>query len=105
MARTEGPPVALDDFFETVQDVNLSVDDSGVPENDSDPGLDSLSAVLVDDSAAEGLLLHLPDGAFEYEAARGFTGLDVVTDKVMDATRPWPLSEDPAPQEVRNAGR
>ena len=60
-----GAPVAVDDFYTTPVDENLSQDAPGVLENDSDPENDPLSAVLVSSSGASGMLFLNPDGSFE----------------------------------------
>lgn len=78
-ATAAAPPVALDDTYFTLIDDNLSVDAPGVLGNDSDPDDDPLTAVLIDSSQAEGVLLLAPDGSFEYEPAPGFAGSDVFT--------------------------
>lgn len=73
------PPVAVDDVYTTLPDEALSVDAPGVLSNDDDGDGDTLTAILVDSSQANGLLLLEADGAFEYEPAPGFIGVDVFT--------------------------
>lgn len=81
------PPVALDDGYVTLSNDNLSVDAPGVLGNDSDSDGDLLSAELVDDSQASGNFLLDPDGAFEYEPATGFVGIDTFTYRAYDGTQ------------------
>lgn len=81
------PPTANDDFYSTVLGDNLSVDDPGVLENDTDPESDPLQAVLVDSSGASGVLLLFADGSFEYEVADGFVGTDTFTYVANDGTQ------------------
>lgn len=79
MAYAAAPPVAVDDLYHTAPDDALSVDAPGVLGNDSDPDGDPLTAILVDSSQADGLLVLNDDGSFEYEPAPAFIGTDTFT--------------------------
>lgn len=81
-----GPPVAVDDAYETATGDNLSVDDPGVLSNDSDPDDDPLTASLVDGPLSGGVANLLPDGSFEYEPPDGFRGTDSFTYRAFDGT-------------------
>ena len=77
--QANDPPVAVDDEYKTTSDNNLSVDAPGVLGNDHDPNGDPLTAVLIDDSQATGILILYEDGSFEYEPEPGFFGTDTFT--------------------------
>jgi hypothetical protein len=73
------PPLAPDDFYETSQDVVLTVPvDRGVTRNDDPPDDDPLTAVLADD-VRHGVLTLDPDGSFTYEPHAAFVGVDEFT--------------------------
>ncbi len=82
-AVAQTAPVALDDAYMTSQDDNLSVDDPGVLDNDSDPDGDPITAVLASSGGTVGTLLLEPDGSFEYET-NGFVGTESFTYKAHD---------------------
>lgn len=89
--RTEGEeappnstPVASDDEFETVANVELSVDAAGVLENDQDADGDVLTAQLVD-QAENGLVSLDTDGSFTYTPNQDFFGTDSFTYQASDA--------------------
>ena len=82
-----GSPTAEDDFYETAADDNLSVDDPGVLENDSDPDGDPLTAVLVDDPVSGGVANLFADGSFEYEPPDGYLGTDSFTYQAYDGSQ------------------
>ncbi len=81
-----GPPTALDDAYETAIGDNLSVDDPGVLENDTDPENDPLTAVLVTGAVSGAVVNLLPDGSFEYEPPGNFQGDDTFTYQAFDGS-------------------
>ncbi len=80
----QSAPVAVDDFYTTPVDDNLSQDDPGVLENDSDVDGDALIAELVGPATGNGALFLFPDGSFEYEP--GSLGLDTFSYRAFDGT-------------------
>ncbi|MCU0915393.1 MAG: tandem-95 repeat protein [Planctomycetes bacterium] len=73
------PPVAVDDLYETDEDVALIVGaPDGVLANDHDDDGDNLSARLVTDVAHGTLVLH-DNGSFQYEPEANFHGVDSFT--------------------------
>jgi len=77
--------VATDDVYQTAEDTELVVDvANGILANDSDPDLDSLQALLVDD-ASNGVLNLKADGSFNYMPAPDFNGRDSFTYRASDA--------------------
>lgn len=79
------PPVAVDDEYETLEDVELVVSaEDGVLANDVDPDGDELTAVLVDSTANGSLQLNL-DGSFVYTPNENFFGTDTFTYQASDA--------------------
>ncbi len=86
VAPVNDAPVALDDYFDAVQDQPLVVDAaSGVLANDSDVDGDPLSAALVT-RPANGTIAFLPDGSFSYTPNAGFAGTDTFTYVTSDGT-------------------
>jgi len=72
----EAPPVSEPDVYRSVSDEVLSVTAlTGVLSNDTDPNLDTLSALLAD-STAYGSLDLRTDGSFDYIPGEGFSGVD-----------------------------
>jgi PKD repeat protein/uncharacterized protein YjiK len=71
-------PVAVDDAYQTDEDVQLTVAAPGVLGNDSDPDGDPLTAVLVGD-VSNGILSLAADGSFTYTPNPNFDGLDTFT--------------------------
>jgi len=71
-----GPPLTLDDDYQTDQDTPLTVDPAaGVLGNDVEPEADPVSAILLDDVRFGTLALQL-DGSFVYRPAPLFFGVD-----------------------------
>ena len=79
------PPVAVDDGFETDEDVSLTLDAPGVLGNDSDVDGDVLSVVDFD-AASTGELTVNPDGSLEYLPAPNSSGIDSFTYEVCDTS-------------------
>lgn len=79
------PPLATDDFAQTDQDVSVVID---VLANDADPGRDiDPTSVTVLAPPQHGLAVVDSDtGVITYTPAAGFSGLDVFTYRVLDAT-------------------
>lgn len=79
------PPVAMDDSYVTNEDTLLSTTDmTGVLFNDTDPDMDSLSAVLVAGPLnAQSFTLNA-DGSFSYSPSPNFHGLDGFTYQAID---------------------
>jgi len=76
------PPVAVDDGFETNEDIPLVVDAAqGVLANDYDPDGDAISAVLVA-GPDNGTLDLSDDGSFSYTPDQDYFGTDTFTYKV-----------------------
>ncbi|MDY1592154.1 MAG: Ig-like domain-containing protein, partial [Methanofastidiosum sp.] len=72
------PPVAVNDFYKTEMNKQLTVAAPGVLENDSDPeGNMLLSAKLTD--PANGMVVMGTDGKFIYVPKTDFTGVDSFT--------------------------
>ncbi len=80
---TNDPPVARADSFQTPEDSTLTIEASGVLENDTDPNSDSLSASLLS-SASNGRLVFNADGSFEYTPEANFNGEDRFTYRTLD---------------------
>jgi hypothetical protein len=80
-------PIAHDDSYTTTMGKNLSVDEPGVLDNDTDPESDALTAVLVSSAGASGTLFLYADGSLEYEVANGFVGTDTFTYVANDGTQ------------------
>ena len=82
--RTNGPPIAVADAYETLLDtpLNVSILD-GVLDNDFDAEEDPLTATLVS-ATAHGTLTLNASGAFTYSPAAGFTGTDSFTYRCSD---------------------
>ena len=78
-------PVATDDAYSTVEDVDLSVPAPGVLGNDTDADGDQLSASLVT-LPANGTVTLGADGSFLYEPDAGFDGTDTFAYAVNDGT-------------------
>ena len=78
------PPVAVDDDYETDEDVPLNISaEDGVLANDSDPDGNVISAVLVN-GTTNGQLTLRPDGSFVYTPAENFAGQDAFTYRATD---------------------
>ncbi len=72
------PPVAMDDAYETDQNVKLEVAAPGVLANDSDIDDDVLKAALLT-SVSDGTLVLLENGSFTYTPDTDFCGTDSFT--------------------------
>ncbi len=85
------PPVATDDFYDTLQDMVLDVPAPGVLENDFDA--DPTDAIFVDvkDEPMHGALVLNQDGSFTYTPDTGFYGEDSFTYYLLGI--PMPTSE------------
>jgi large repetitive protein len=80
-----GPPVAVDDTYDAVQDTPLTVDAPGVLANDTDPDGDPLAVDAYDATSTYGATVTMtPDGAFTYTPAAGFAGTDTFTYTITD---------------------
>lgn len=69
------PPTAVDDSYETPEDIRLNVDAPGLLGNDSDDDGDALTAELRSDPVFGTVTLNA-DGSFSYTPAPGFSGSD-----------------------------
>ena len=78
-------PVAVDDAYDTDENIALNIPAPGLLDNDTDVDLDPLTAVVVG-SAAHGNVSINPDGSFTYMPAAGFNGADTFTYKANDGT-------------------
>jgi hypothetical protein len=79
------PPVCQDDSFTTPQDTRLSIFDSQLLSNDSDPDGDNLEVWVYDLDTSQGGendCCHI--GAFNYTPPLGFTGVDTFTYTIAD---------------------
>ena len=79
------PPVAVDDAWETPEDLQLFVPAPGVLANDTDEENDTLSATVVD-NPQHGELLLGADGSFYYTPASNFYGTDTFTYRASDGS-------------------
>ncbi|MHA2211272.1 MAG: Ig-like domain-containing protein, partial [Candidatus Thorarchaeota archaeon] len=78
------PPVAIDDFYTTNEDVVLNIDMvNGVLANDTDENGDALTAILVS-GPSHGLLVLNPDGSFTYTPDPDWHGVDSFDYEVSD---------------------
>ncbi len=79
-------PVAVDDAYETDEDVTLTVSAAnGVLKNDTLNALGTLTAVLVETvDAAHGTLTFAPDGSFEFVPVANWHGTTTFTYKATD---------------------
>jgi hypothetical protein len=98
------PPVAMDDSYNGMQDVPLTIAAPGVLANDTDADGDPLSAILVTVPAHGAVVLNA-DGGFTYTPAAGYSGADTFTYKANDgqndsaiATVTIAIAATPAPQ-------
>ena len=79
ICRSNQPPVANDDIYDTYEDTKLFVTAPGVLGNDVDTdGPDSLTAFL-DDDVAYGTLTFNDDGSFDYMPDPEWSGVDFFT--------------------------
>ena len=72
-------PVAIDDFFWTMQDTPLNQPAPGVLDNDDDDDMDPLTAVLDTGPTNAASFTLYADGAFDYAPIFGFSGNDSFT--------------------------
>lgn len=78
------PPVAVDDSYTTLQNRELTINESqGVLSNDIDPEGDLLIAELVTD-VSQGNLFLSADGSFSYFPNFDFTGVDTFSYRAFD---------------------
>ncbi|MHA1939590.1 MAG: Ig-like domain-containing protein, partial [Candidatus Thorarchaeota archaeon] len=78
-------PVAVDDAYNTDEDVPLIVTTSGVIANDHDIDCDSLTAILVDTPLHGSVTLNA-DGSLNYVPDADWYGVDTLTYQVFDGT-------------------
>ncbi|MCP3918037.1 MAG: tandem-95 repeat protein [bacterium] len=87
-----GVPTAVDDAYATAENRPQSISAAnGVLQNDSDPDLDPLQAVL-DTDVMNGVLNLNPDGSFDYTPNLDFVGADSFTYHATDGS----LDSNPA---------
>jgi VCBS repeat-containing protein len=79
------PPVANNDTYTTLEDVQLTVAVPGILANDTDVEGDSLTAVLVD-NVSHGTLALNTNGGFTYLSATNYNGSDAFTYRANDGT-------------------
>ena len=80
-------PTALDDGYAALEDSPLVVDAlNGVLDNDSDPEMGALEAVLVND-VTQGVLSLNTDGSFVYTPNSGFSAVDQFTYRASDGSK------------------
>ncbi len=79
------PPIAVNDNYSTPEDAVLNISAPGVLANDSDPESDPLSAIVVS-TPLHGTVTLNSNGAFAYQPAANYTGLDSFTYKARDLT-------------------
>jgi hypothetical protein len=77
------PPVAEDDSYSTLEDEELIVAAPGVLGNDTDAGLDTLSATVAT-GPVNGTVILNADGSFTYTPNANFNGIDGFTYTVQD---------------------
>jgi PKD repeat protein len=80
-----GPPVAVDDTFDTDEDTPLVVSAPGVLGNDSDPDGDEIQ-VVGNTEPANGTLTIGPEGSLTYTPDTGHMGSDSFTYTISDGT-------------------
>lgn len=78
-------PIALDDYYNALEDVELIISNagSGVLDNDSDPDGDRLSVVLVSGPAHGSVDLY-DNGTFRYSPDKNYNGSDGFTYRAYD---------------------
>ncbi|MGH3651314.1 MAG: Ig-like domain-containing protein, partial [Acidimicrobiia bacterium] len=81
--QANSAPVAVDDAYGTIEDIQLVVGLHGVLDNDSDVESVILSAHLVS-GPTDGVLVLDPDGSFTYDPNLGFSGIDTFTYEACD---------------------
>src|ERR1035437_6486089 len=79
------PPVAVNDTYTTLQDVQLTIAAPGILANDTDVEGDPLTAVLVG-NVTHGTLALNPNGGFTYLSATNYNGSDSFTYRANDGT-------------------
>ncbi|HUP63462.1 MAG TPA: putative Ig domain-containing protein [Thermoanaerobaculia bacterium] len=80
-----GPPVGVDDNYNTTEDVQLAVPAPGVLANDTDPDGDTLTASLLTEPS-HGVVVLNTDGGFTYTPSENFFGTDSFTYTVSDGS-------------------
>jgi hypothetical protein len=81
--KANGAPVAFNDSYRVNTNTTLTVLARGVLTNDTDPNLDTLTAVKVTDPA-NGVLTLNANGSFTYVPVVGYVGTDSFTYKAYD---------------------
>jgi hypothetical protein len=77
------PPVALDDFYPTPEDTPFTIAAPGVLANDTDPELNSLTAIL-QTTVATGTLNFISNGSFTYTPPQDWSGTTTFTYRADD---------------------
>lgn len=72
-------PLANDDSFALDEDTTLNASAPGVLANDTDPGMATLSAVLITGPSNAASFILNTDGSFSYQPAANFNGSDSFT--------------------------
>ena len=80
---TNEAPIANDDNYSVLENLNLNIEAIGVLTNDTDPDGDSLSAIL-ETNVTNGSLVLNSDGSFSYTPSLNFYGTDQFTYKAND---------------------
>jgi VCBS repeat-containing protein len=78
------PPVAVDDFYQTSENVTLNVPPLGVLANDTDVDNDPLTAILVNGPLNASAFTLNANGSFTYTPNTNFFGTDVFTYRASD---------------------
>ena len=91
LVDSNAPPVADNESYTTDRNVPLVVSAPGLLDGDTDPDLDTLTAVQVT-GPANGTLSLNPNGGFTYTPATGFVGSDSFTYAANDGF----VNSDPA---------
>lgn len=76
-------PISVDDNYDAVEDIILTISQPGVLLNDNDPDSDSLTAFLSNGPLNGNVILNL-DGSFEYTPSANFNGQDAFTYQAYD---------------------
>jgi Big-like domain-containing protein/uncharacterized protein DUF4214 len=84
-AAQSAPPTAVNDVYQAIRGIALSVPAAGVLVNDIGAGTDPLTAELVSNTLHGTLTFHA-DGSFEYTPEAGFSGFDGFSYQVHQGT-------------------
>jgi VCBS repeat-containing protein len=79
----DGTPTASNDSYSATEDTRLTISGPGVLANDSDPGGDTLTALLVAEPAHGTLTLNA-NGSFSYLPSTNYNGADSFTYRATD---------------------